>query len=75
MLIALINSSSVPQSSVIPRLFDSAQGLLNVTLAGAPCNSTPPLTEAELRKEYTGCQNLPTALWYQKRPKSDNSRN
>ncbi|KAA0716054.1 hypothetical protein E1301_Tti012862 [Triplophysa tibetana] len=63
------------KSSVIPRLFDSAQGLLNVTLAGAPCNSTPPLTEAELRKEYMGCQNLPTALWYQKRPKSDNSRN
>ncbi|XP_051565043.1 uncharacterized protein si:ch211-67e16.11 isoform X1 [Myxocyprinus asiaticus] len=63
------------QSSVIPRLGDATLGLLNVTLAGAPCNSTPPLTEAEMRKEYMGCQNLPTALWYQKRPKSDNNRN
>ncbi|KAL4609049.1 hypothetical protein GN956_G24344 [Arapaima gigas] len=38
--------------------------LLNVTLAGAPCNVTPALTEAELRKEYMGCQNLPTAVWH-----------
>ncbi|XP_076010832.1 uncharacterized protein LOC143003925 [Genypterus blacodes] len=41
-------------------------GLLNVTLAGAPCNATPPLTDSEMRREYQGCQNLPTALWYQK---------
>ncbi|KAL0183966.1 hypothetical protein M9458_019662, partial [Cirrhinus mrigala] len=61
--------------STTPRLSDAALGLLNVTLAGAPCNSTPPLTEAEMRKEYMGCQNLPTALWYQKRPKTTNSRN
>uniref|UniRef100_A0A3B4B5X8 Uncharacterized protein n=1 Tax=Periophthalmus magnuspinnatus TaxID=409849 RepID=A0A3B4B5X8_9GOBI len=40
--------------------------LLNVTLAGAPCNVTPPLTDSELRREYQGCQNLPTALWHQK---------
>ncbi|KAG7262971.1 hypothetical protein CRUP_029399 [Coryphaenoides rupestris] len=38
-------------------------GLLNVTLAGAPCKATPPLTDGELRREYLGCQNLPTALW------------
>lgn len=63
------------QSSAMPRLADAALGLMNVTLAGAPCNSTPPLTEAEMRKEYMGCQNLPTALWYQKRPKTNNSRN
>lgn len=63
------------KSSATPRLADAALGLMNVTLAGAPCNSTPPLTEAEMRKEYMGCQNLPTALWYQKRPKTDNSRN
>uniref|UniRef100_A0A3B4Z4L8 Si:ch211-67e16.11 n=1 Tax=Seriola lalandi dorsalis TaxID=1841481 RepID=A0A3B4Z4L8_SERLL len=41
-------------------------GLLNVTLAGAPCNATPPLTDGEMRREYQGCQNLPTALWHQK---------
>ncbi|KAF7216225.1 putative LOC107372614-like protein [Nothobranchius furzeri] len=41
-------------------------GILNVTMAGAPCNATPPLTDGEIRREYQGCQNLPTALWYQK---------
>ncbi|XP_015214988.1 uncharacterized protein [Lepisosteus oculatus] len=48
-----------------PRMPETDLGLLNVTLSGAPCNATPPLTEAEMRKEYMGCQNLPTALWYQ----------
>ncbi|RVE57789.1 hypothetical protein OJAV_G00202900 [Oryzias javanicus] len=47
-------------------LFEPWTGLLNVTLAGAPCNATPPLTDSELRREYQGCQNLPTALWHQK---------
>ncbi|CAL8342284.1 unnamed protein product [Arctogadus glacialis] len=42
-------------------------GLLNVTLAGAPCKATPPLTDAQLQREYLGCQNLPTALWYHHR--------
>ncbi|KPP68484.1 hypothetical protein Z043_112839 [Scleropages formosus] len=49
-------------------------GLLNVTLAGAPCNATPPLTEAEMRKEYMGCQNLPTALWYQSHHQPEEKR-
>ncbi|XP_029968039.1 uncharacterized protein LOC115403317 [Salarias fasciatus] len=48
-----------------PRLLEPWAGLLNVTLAGAPCNATPLLTEGELRREYQGCQNLPTALWHQ----------
>lgn len=48
------------------RLLEPWAGLLNVTLAGAPCNATPPLTDSELQREYQGCQNLPTALWYQK---------
>ncbi|KAB5577228.1 hypothetical protein PHYPO_G00207490 [Pangasianodon hypophthalmus] len=47
--------------------------LLNVTLSGAPCNSTPPLSEDEMKKEYMGCQNLPTALWHQGHRKSHNS--
>ncbi|KAM6934109.1 uncharacterized protein FYW49_000398 [Xenentodon cancila] len=47
-------------------LLEPWAGLLNVTLAGAPCNVTPPLTDSEMRREYQGCQNLPTALWHQK---------
>lgn len=46
-------------------LLEPWSGLLNVTLAGAPCNVTPPLTDSEMRREYQGCQNLPTALWHQ----------
>ncbi|KAI4874057.1 hypothetical protein NFI96_002970 [Prochilodus magdalenae] len=61
------------KSAVMPRVGDGAASLLNVTLAGAPCNSTPPLTEAEMRKEYMGCQNLPTALWHQGRRKPEDS--
>ncbi|XP_066497350.1 uncharacterized protein si:ch211-67e16.11 [Hoplias malabaricus] len=63
------------KSATMPRVGDyDAASLLNVTLAGAPCNSTPPLTEAEMRKEYMGCQNLPTALWHQGRRKPDDSQ-
>ncbi|KAF0026861.1 hypothetical protein F2P81_021598 [Scophthalmus maximus] len=46
----------------VSRLLEPWAGLLNVTLAGAPCNATPPLTDGEMRREYQGCQNLPTAL-------------
>ncbi|KAM6946251.1 uncharacterized protein FYW47_017347 isoform 2-T2 [Aplochiton taeniatus] len=56
------------------RLLESSAGLLNVTLAGAPCNATPPLTEAEMRREYQGCQNLPTALWYRTQNQNQNHR-
>uniref|UniRef100_A0A3Q1FDV6 Si:ch211-67e16.11 n=1 Tax=Acanthochromis polyacanthus TaxID=80966 RepID=A0A3Q1FDV6_9TELE len=52
--------------AAMSRLLEPWAGLLNVTLAGAPCNATPPLTDGELRREYQGCQNLPTALWHQK---------
>ncbi|XP_053733331.1 uncharacterized protein si:ch211-67e16.11 isoform X1 [Synchiropus splendidus] len=55
------------QGAGMSRLLEPWLGLLNVTLAGAPCNATPPLTDGELRREYQGCQNLPTALWHQKR--------
>eukprot|EP00066_Takifugu_rubripes_P021506 XP_011610772.1 PREDICTED: uncharacterized protein LOC105417635 isoform X2 [Takifugu rubripes] len=48
------------------RLLEPWTSLLNVTLAGAPCNITPPLTDGEMRREYQGCQNLPTALWHRK---------
>ncbi|KAJ3592757.1 hypothetical protein NHX12_007884 [Muraenolepis orangiensis] len=47
------------------RLLSPWAGLLNVTLGGAPCKATPPLTDGELRREYLGCQNLPSARWFQ----------
>ncbi|XP_059199563.1 uncharacterized protein si:ch211-67e16.11 [Centropristis striata] len=53
------------------RLLEPWAGLLNVTLAGAPCNATPPLTDGEMRREYQGCQNLPTALWHQKQRRTN----
>ncbi|XP_056278897.1 uncharacterized protein si:ch211-67e16.11 [Pseudoliparis swirei] len=55
----------------MPRLLEPWAGLLNVTLAGAPCNVTPPLTDGELRREYQGCQNLPTALWHRRHRRTD----
>ncbi|XP_035265345.1 uncharacterized protein si:ch211-67e16.11 [Anguilla anguilla] len=62
------------QDPAAPRLGDPAAALLNVTLAGAPCSATPPLTKAEIRREYMGCQNLPTALWYQSRRRPEDRR-
>ncbi|KAJ8004432.1 hypothetical protein DPEC_G00135650 [Dallia pectoralis] len=53
------------KGSGMSRLLDSTASLLNVTLSGAPCNATPPLSDAEMKRGYMGCQNLPTALWYQ----------
>ncbi|XP_034144951.1 uncharacterized protein si:ch211-67e16.11 isoform X2 [Esox lucius] len=53
------------KGSGMSRLLDPTASLLNVTLSGAPCNATPPLSEAEMKRGYMGCQNLPTALWYQ----------
>uniref|UniRef100_A0AAV2JZR4 Uncharacterized protein n=1 Tax=Knipowitschia caucasica TaxID=637954 RepID=A0AAV2JZR4_KNICA len=46
-------------------LLEPWAGLLNVTLAGAPCHVIPPLSDGEMRRQYQGCQNLPTALWHQ----------
>ena len=39
---------------------------LDTTIFGARCNAVPPFTPKELRQEYLGCQNLPTALWISK---------
>ncbi|GCC19187.1 hypothetical protein chiPu_0018254 [Chiloscyllium punctatum] len=44
---------------------ESTPGLLNSTIYGGPCYDNPPLTPEEVRREYMGCQNLPTAVWYQ----------
>ncbi|XP_078085264.1 uncharacterized protein LOC144503989 [Mustelus asterias] len=44
---------------------ESTSGLLNSTIYGGPCYNNPPLTPEEVKREYMGCQNLPTAVWYQ----------
>ncbi|XP_061649167.1 uncharacterized protein si:ch211-67e16.11 [Phyllopteryx taeniolatus] len=54
------------KSAGASHLLDQWAGLLNITMAGAPCNATPPLTDSEMRRWYQGCQNLPTALWHRK---------
>ncbi|XP_043550463.1 uncharacterized protein si:ch211-67e16.11 [Chiloscyllium plagiosum] len=46
-------------------VIESTPGLLNSTIYGGPCYDNPPLTPEEVRREYMGCQNLPTAVWYQ----------
>ncbi|XP_013886027.1 uncharacterized protein LOC106534063 isoform X1 [Austrofundulus limnaeus] len=61
-----LNLIILSQVEGISHRLESRAALLNVTLAGAPCNATPPLTDSEMRREYQGCQNLPTALWHQK---------
>ena len=33
---------------------------------GAPCDVTPAFSGDELRLNYVGCQNLPTAVWLMK---------
>ncbi|XP_013417876.1 uncharacterized protein LOC106178982, partial [Lingula anatina] len=39
-------------------------GTSRTTIFGAPCDVIPPFTEKELRRNYWGCQNLPTAIWF-----------
>ncbi|XP_069792137.1 uncharacterized protein [Narcine bancroftii] len=46
-------------------IVERTPGLLNRTIYGAPCYDNPPLTPDEVKREYMGCQNLPTAVWYQ----------
>ncbi|XP_005094755.2 uncharacterized protein LOC101864447 [Aplysia californica] len=41
----------------------SNPGKVEKTLSGAPCDVTPPFSNRELRRDYFGCQNLPTAVW------------
>jgi hypothetical protein len=45
----------------------------NVNLFGAPCGVQPPFSHEELRQNYLGCQNLPTALWVMKLKKASSS--
>ena len=45
--------------------FDSQPTKRDLSRGSMQCH--PPLTEAEMRREYMGCQNLPTAVGYQNR--------
>ncbi|XP_078260470.1 uncharacterized protein LOC144596166 [Rhinoraja longicauda] len=44
---------------------EATPGLVNSTIYGGPCRNNPPLTPEEMKREFMGCQNLPTAVWYQ----------
>ncbi|XP_032880843.1 uncharacterized protein LOC116975626 isoform X2 [Amblyraja radiata] len=46
-------------------IIEATPGLMNSTIYGGPCYNNPPLTAEEVKREYMGCQNLPTAVWYQ----------
>ena len=42
---------------------EGEQGKIKSTIFGAPCGVTPEFSDQELRENYLGCQNLPTAEW------------
>ena len=42
---------------------EGEQGKIKSTIFGAPCDVTPKFSDQELRENYLGCQNLPTAEW------------
>lgn len=42
---------------------EGEQGKIKTTIFGAPCDVTPEFSDQELRENYLGCQNLPTAEW------------
>lgn len=54
---------SLQQSSPV---YHRGEDTSNVNIFGAPCDVIPPFTHRELRENYLGCQNLPTALWVMK---------
>ena len=45
---------------------EAGKDISETTIYGAPCHVIPPFTHRELRQNYLGCQNLPTALWVAK---------
>ncbi|XP_074659543.1 uncharacterized protein LOC141912224 [Tubulanus polymorphus] len=49
-----------------PEVGESLLNHVNATIFGAPCDVTPRFSDKELRQQYLGCQNLPTALWFEK---------
>lgn len=49
--------------SSTPIMQEGDKGAVKSTIFGAPCDVTPEFTDQELRENYLGCQNLPTAEW------------
>ncbi|KAK3109048.1 hypothetical protein FSP39_021810 [Pinctada imbricata] len=49
-----------------PEAQEGEKGEVRTTIFGAPCNVIPPFTHRELRRDYLGCQPLPTAVWIKK---------
>ena len=56
-----------------PEMQEGGNGVVSTTIFGAPCDVIPPFTQKELRQNYLGCQNLPTALWLIKLINSSNA--
>ncbi|CAL1526739.1 unnamed protein product [Lymnaea stagnalis] len=59
----LFKESSVMTEHSTPVMVNP--GNIRTTLSGAPCDVRPRFSNRELRREYFGCQNLPTAVWVQ----------
>ncbi|XP_070564940.1 uncharacterized protein [Ptychodera flava] len=69
-------TTDVPPTSVTtsPQFWEGERNCANTTIYGAPCNYAKFFTERELKREYMGCQNLPTALWVMKLSARDSKR-
>ncbi|KAL1241124.1 Lupus La protein [Trichinella pseudospiralis] len=50
-----------------PQIFQGSEADQGKTLTGAPCQSNSAYNEQELLENYSGCQNVPTALWFSSR--------
>ncbi|XP_046367157.2 uncharacterized protein LOC124142630 [Haliotis rufescens] len=60
-----------------PQLGEGRHNQVRTTIFGAPCNVRPPFTPRELRRDFYGCQNVPTAVWLMQvlRAGNDDSKN
>jgi len=46
-----------------PQVGEGRKENVRATIFGAPCNVRLPYTPRELRRDFYGCQNVPTAVW------------
>ncbi|XP_041365076.1 uncharacterized protein LOC121380359 [Gigantopelta aegis] len=55
------SKNAVKHSS--PQVGEGVVDQVRATIFGAPCDVTPPFSARELKRDYFGCQNVPTAVW------------
>ncbi|XP_006824112.1 uncharacterized protein LOC100375845 [Saccoglossus kowalevskii] len=60
----IVKDNSRPSMMSSPAFWEGAPNSANTTIYGAPCHFARFFTTRELRREYMGCQNLPTAMWF-----------